>query len=153
RGAPEKDPTFNTAGWNSSYTGLPIPEAEMREWVDHTVARIRALRPCRVLETGCGSGLLLFRLAPSCARYTGLDFSQGALRILEQQLALPERRLPQVNLLHRAAHELEDLEAGSFDTVLLNSVVQYFPSIDYLLRILRGAATAVRPGGRVFLGD
>src|SRR5262249_40010563 len=26
-------------------------------------------------------------------------------------------------------------------------------SIDYLLRILRGAATAVRPGGRVFLGD
>ncbi|HEY7424336.1 MAG TPA: amino acid adenylation domain-containing protein [Gemmataceae bacterium] len=153
RGAREQDSTFNTVGWNSSYTGLPIPETEMREWVDHTVARIRALRPCRVLEIGCGSGLLLFPLAPSCAHYTGLDFSQGALRHLEQQLALPERRLPQVNLLHRAAHELEDLEAGSFDTVLLNSVVQYFPNIDYLLRVLTSAATVVRPGGRVFLGD
>jgi amino acid adenylation domain-containing protein len=153
RGALEQDSTFNTVGWNSSYTGLPLPEAEMREWVDHTVARIRALRPCRLLEIGCGSGLLLFRLAPSCSHYTGLDFSQGALRFLEEQMALPEHRLPQVNLLHRAAHELEDLEAGSFDTVLLNSVVQYFPSIDYLLRVLTSAATVVRPGGWVFLGD
>lgn len=151
--APERDPSFNTIGWNSSYTGLPIPETEMREWVDHTVARIRMLQPSRALEIGCGSGLLLFRLAPSCARYTGLDFSQAALRFLESQLTLPERRLPQVRLFHRAAHELEDLGAGSFDTVLLNSVVQYFPSIDYLLRVLIRAATTVRPGGRVFLGD
>ena len=35
--------------------------AEMREQVDATVARIRALRPQRVLEIGCGTGLLLFR--------------------------------------------------------------------------------------------
>jgi amino acid adenylation domain-containing protein len=153
RNAPEQDRTFNTVGWNSSYTGLPIPEAEMREWVEHTIGRIRALRPCHILEIGCGSGLLLFRLAPDCTSYTGLDFSQSALRFLEEQLALPERRLDQVSLLHRAAHELEDLEVGSFDTVLLNSVVQYFPNIDYLLRVLTGAAAVVRPGGRVFLGD
>src|SRR5262249_38083769 len=25
----DADPTFNTIGWNSSFTGLPIPEAEM----------------------------------------------------------------------------------------------------------------------------
>jgi acyl carrier protein len=31
--------------------------------------------------------------------------------------------------------------------------VQYFPGIDYLLRVLKDAATVVRPGGRVFLGD
>src|SRR5262249_360745 len=34
------DPTFNTIGWNSSYTGLPIPQLQMREWLEHTVARI-----------------------------------------------------------------------------------------------------------------
>src|ERR1051326_5141797 len=27
-----KDPRFNTVGWNSSYTGEPIPKNEMREW-------------------------------------------------------------------------------------------------------------------------
>jgi amino acid adenylation domain-containing protein len=151
--APHQDATFNTVGWTSNYTGLPIPEPEMREWVEHTVERVRALGPSHVLEVGCGSGLLLFRIAPDCARYTGVDFSKGALHFLRQQLAGPERRLPQVSLLHRAAHELDGLEPGAFDTVLLNSVIQYFPGIDYLLRVLEGAARVVRPGGRIFLGD
>lgn len=53
------DPTFNIAGWNDSYTGLPIPAAQMREWVDVTVKRILAWQPKRVLEIGCGSGMLL----------------------------------------------------------------------------------------------
>ena len=41
----------------------------------------------------------------------------------------------------------------SFDTVVLNSVAQYFPDLDYLLRVLEGAAAALRPGGRIFVGD
>src|SRR5262249_14537964 len=31
------DPEFNTVGWNSSYTGEPIPADEMHEWVDSAV--------------------------------------------------------------------------------------------------------------------
>src|SRR5690606_13931497 len=38
------------AGWDSSYDGTPIPLADMREWRETTVERIRALRPRRVLE-------------------------------------------------------------------------------------------------------
>ena len=105
------------------------------------------------LEIGCGTGLLLFRLAPECSRYTGIDFSEAALRFLGQQLTAPEQRLPQVRLLHRAAHELGDLKAEGFDAIILNSVIQYFPSIDYLLRVLEGAVGTVRPGGQIFLGD
>ncbi|HEX2091920.1 MAG TPA: amino acid adenylation domain-containing protein, partial [Longimicrobiaceae bacterium] len=30
---------------------------------------------------------------------------------------------------------------------------QYFPGVEYLLRVLEGAAAAVRPGGRIFVGD
>ena len=52
----------------------------MREWVDVTVARIAALQPERVLEIGCGTGLLLYRLAPNCERYVGTDFSAVAQR-------------------------------------------------------------------------
>jgi acyl-CoA synthetase (AMP-forming)/AMP-acid ligase II len=144
RGATQQDATFNTIGWDSSYTGLPIPDEEMREWVEHTVERIRSLRPSRVLEIGCGAGLLLFRLASDCTRYTGIDFSEAALRFVGQQLAVPERRLSHVCLLHRAAHELEGLEEEEFDTVVINSVVQYFPSIDYLLRVVEGRPEASR---------
>src|SRR6185369_16387658 len=79
------DPTFNIAGWTSSYTGQPIPADEMRVWVEATVARIRALRPRRVLEIGCGTGLLLFRIAPTCEQYVGTDFAQAALDHIRQQ--------------------------------------------------------------------
>src|SRR5205085_10549368 len=61
--AATSDATFDTSGWMSSYTGEPIDAAEMHEWVDHTVARIRALSGQRILELGSGTGLLLFRLA------------------------------------------------------------------------------------------
>src|SRR5262249_19557343 len=60
--------------------GEPIPPDEMREQVDETVERIRSLRPRRILEIGCGTGLLLFRLAPDCDRYVGTDFSTIALK-------------------------------------------------------------------------
>ena len=46
---------LNLAGWNSSYSGGPIPAEQMIEWRDATVARIRELKPKRVLEIGCGA--------------------------------------------------------------------------------------------------
>jgi acyl carrier protein len=42
---------------------------------------------------------------------------------------------------------------AAFDVVVLNSVVQYFPSIDYLLRVLEGALRVVARGGAIYLGD
>ena len=58
------DPLFNIAGWVSSYDGGPIPEPEMRAWAADIVGQVQALAPRRVLELGCGSGMLLFQLAP-----------------------------------------------------------------------------------------
>src|SRR5262249_20793800 len=45
------------------------------------------------------------------------------------------------------------LPTGHFDLVILNSVVQYFPDLAYLLRVLTGIAPLLAPGGRIFLGD
>ena len=78
--------TFNITGWNSSYTGAPIPDDQMREWLDATVSRVRSLVPKRVLEIGCGAGLLLFQLAPSCEAYTATDFSAAAVRYVRSNL-------------------------------------------------------------------
>jgi amino acid adenylation domain-containing protein len=148
-----QDPTFNIIGWNSSYTGQPIPAEEMREQVDQTVDRILSLRPSRVLEIGCGTGLLLFRLAPSCTEYWGTDFSQLALDYVQQQLKMSKHELSHVSLLKRMADNFEGMEAKTFDGVILNSVIQYFPNVDYLLRVLEGAVNAVAPDGFIFVGD
>jgi amino acid adenylation domain-containing protein len=154
RGGDIAEATFNITGWDSSYTGAAIPAEEMRVWVETTVERIRNLRPKSVWEIGCGTGLLLFRLAPGSERYYGTDISQTALGFLQQQLERPELRLPQLKLDRKAAHEFDEQQVrGQFDAVVLNSVIQYFPDLDYLMKVLEGAVESVRPGGAVFVGD
>jgi len=143
------DPRFNIIGWNSSYTGEPLSADEMREQVEATVARLCALKPRRVLEIGCGTGLLLFRLASECERYCATDLSAAAVEQVKAQLDV----LPHVTVWQAAADDFSEVEPGAFDVVVLNSVVQYFPGVEYLERVLRGALDAVRPGGHVFVGD
>ncbi|AUX43556.1 uncharacterized protein SOCE26_050060 [Sorangium cellulosum] len=150
-GQDRADPMFRITGWNSSYTQGPIPEAEMREWRDRTLDRIVALRPSRVWEIGCGSGLLLLPLAPRCTEYLGTDLSAAAvdeLRTVVASLGHGHVRLEQ-----REAAAFGGIPAGHFDVVILNSVVQCFPSASYLREVLEGAARAVRPAGAIFLGD
>ncbi len=153
-GANAADATFNIAGWNSSYTLQPIPPEEMRAWVESTVDRILGLHPKRVWEIGCGTGLLLFRIAGKTEHYHGTDVSQTALQMLRGQVANPERNLQNVTLERRAAHEFGSQNvATAFDLVILNSVIQYFPDIDYLVQVLTGAIQSVGPNGSVFIGD
>ena len=146
------DPTLNTSGWVSSFTGKPIPTAEMRSWVEDTVTCILALNPDHVLEIGCGTGMLLARIAPRCSSYVGIDFSAAALdhiRSMQQSVA----GLGHIRLLERNADQLDDFPPLSFDTVVVNSVVQHFPDADYLVRVLNQSVRLVRPGGHVLVGD
>lgn len=143
----------NFAGWNSSYDGQAIPLYEMREWHSATVERILSLQPRRVLEIGVGSGLLLAKVAPRSVAYWGTDFSGKVIHALQREL----RQLPglaaRVQLRHQAAHRFDGLPGAFFDTVVINSVVQYFPDFDYLIRVIRGAMGLLVPGGALFLGD
>ncbi|HEY0735768.1 MAG TPA: amino acid adenylation domain-containing protein [Herpetosiphonaceae bacterium] len=145
------DPTFNLTGWTSNYTRQPIPAEEMRDWRDHTVARILGLQPERVLEIGCGTGLLLFAIAPQCSQYIGTDMSRTVLDTLQQHIGA--RNLPQVTLRQQAADDPTGLPAHSFDVVILNSVIQYFPNVEYLIRTIEHALRCVKPGGALFIGD
>ncbi len=142
---------LNITGWNSSYTGQPIPKEQMQEWVDRTVERILELKPRRVLEIGCGTGLLLFRIAPHCEKYRGMDFSRVAVDYVRAQL--PKLPLSNVSVEQRVADDFRNIDKGAYDLVILNSVVQYFPSAEYLAGVIKGAAEVLAPGGKIFVGD
>ncbi|MFJ6569606.1 amino acid adenylation domain-containing protein [Streptomyces sp. NPDC091292] len=142
------------SGWNSSYTGLPIPLDEMRAWQEDTVRLIHGYEPRTILEIGCGTGLLLFPLAAACRRYYGTDFSASALEAVRDRLdAHAELRDTVVLHQREAADAFDGLDHQPVDTVVVNSVVQYFPDINYLLRVLEGAVCQVADGGRIIVGD
>ncbi|EID56595.1 non-ribosomal peptide synthetase [Saccharomonospora xinjiangensis] len=150
---PPLEPDFDIRGWVSSYTGEPLSPMDMWEWVGTTVDRVLDLGGRRVLEIGCGSGLLLARIAPHCTEYHGTDISPAAIRQLEDTLIGKRADLSHVRLDVRAAHELDSFEPGRFDTIVVNSVVQYFPDPGYLRRVIAQALRLVADGGAVFVGD
>ncbi|MFD5747341.1 methyltransferase [Streptomyces sp. NPDC127033] len=140
-------------GWFSTYDGSPIPLDEMRQWRDATVTRILALRPRRLLEIGAGSGLLLSELAPHCDEYWATDYSARAVALLDDRLREHPSLAGRVRLRCAPAHVVDGLPAGHFDTVVLNSVIQYFPDDGHLLDVIGGALSLTAPDGSLFLGD
>ncbi|MEV5645596.1 amino acid adenylation domain-containing protein [Streptomyces flaveolus] len=149
----DTDESEDFTGWNSSYTSRPIPLPEMRAWREAVLRRVRSLHPRRMLEIGVGSGLLLGPLAPDAEEYWGTDFSAPVVERLRARTGADPLLSDTVSLRCQPADDAEGLPTGYFDTVILNSVVQYFPDADYLTRVLDLAMDRLAPGGRVVIGD
>ncbi|EGN97660.1 hypothetical protein SERLA73DRAFT_161607 [Serpula lacrymans var. lacrymans S7.3] len=141
-------------GWVSMYDGVPIPRMEMQDWLSDTLRGIQVEQNDSVLEIGCGTGMILFSLESRCQEYYAMDMLGSVLAYVQAQLT--ERGLQdKVTLLQGKADELDQLLPSEkrFNLIILNSVVQYFPSADYLENVLRICANKLHEGGRIFLGD
>ena len=142
---------FNIVSWKDSYSGRDFTSEEMKVWVDTTVQRILDLNPSKVLEIGCGTGLLLSRIAPKCEKYVACDFSQKALDYIESRLINKNSELSNVVLYKSSADELDLSE--DFDVVIINSVIQYFPNEKYLINVIQNSIQRLNPKGAIFIGD
>ena len=150
----DRDPVFNTIGWDSTYTGEPLSAAEIQECVENAVERILAGQPRHLVEIGCGTGLLLYRLVPHCLGYLGTELSKRSVEQLcanRNRLKIPG--LDRAELRVQRAEDFSGVAAGSYDTFVLNSVVQYFPGINYLVDVLTKAVERCACGGTIFIGD
>lgn len=141
---------LDISGWGNSYTNAPIPAEEMRAWADHTSERIKALQPQKVMEVGVGTGMFLARIAPEVETYLALDVSpQSVAKVARLIQAYPELNHAEVE--QAAAHELP--ETPVLDTIIINSVVQYFPNQNYLTEVLLDLIDRLEEGGKLFVGD
>jgi len=86
------------------------------------VQRIVALNPRDVLEIGCGTGLLLLRIAPLCRRYVATDSRWKPWSACSSWRANAICQTPP--LLARMADEFSDIAPESFDAIVINSVIQ-----------------------------
>jgi len=145
--------TLHNGGWTSSYTHGPMPLDELSEWVDEAAARVSQLYPRRVLEVGCGAGMLVARVAPRCERYVGIDISDYAVNYVKQNVAQKLKSSCGLEIIRLDARELSHLAPRRFDTVVINSVVQYLSSAAELVEILDAALAMLEPQGAIYVGD
>jgi amino acid adenylation domain-containing protein len=143
---------LNTSGWINSYTECAFSYQEMEQWRDGIVDRIMFYKPARVLEIGCGTGLLVTQVAPLSESYLATDVSTEALTCVRRLIA-DCSDLSHVRLANCAADDLSIAGGETFDTVLLNSVIQYFPYLDYLTGVIQQWLERIDQGGILFIGD
>lgn len=109
------------------------------------IERAAALSDMRVLDVGCGGGILSEAMASLGAHVLGIDLSQAVLDVaelhaLEGKLAIQYRAI--------AAEELAAAQPNSFDLVTCMEMLEHVPDPAATLRAL---ARLVRPGGDVII--
>lgn len=97
----------------------------------------------RVLDIGCGGGLLSEAMAERGARVTGIDLSDGALKVAKLHLKESGR---QVDYRLVSAEALAAESPGAFDTVVCMEMLEHVPDPG---SVIRACATLVKPGGAV----
>jgi amino acid adenylation domain-containing protein len=144
-------------GWNSIHDGSVIDRSEMHEWLDETIETILGSGGTAqevFFEVGTGSGMILFNLsnAGDLKRYIGIELSGKATDFVNQSARANPKLVNKVTVHKASAGDIEQLGISILpDTAILNSVIQYFPSQDYLFRVIQ---SLVNLGSRqLFIGD
>lgn len=102
------------------------------------------LKGKRVLDVGCGGGILSESMAEKGATVTGIDLGEKALKVA--QLHSLESAI-EVDYRLVSAEELAVQEAGTYDVVSCLEMLEHVPDP---ASIVKACAQLVKPGGHVF---
>lgn len=105
--------------------------------------RITSPQP-RMLDIGCGGGILAESLAKSGATVTGIDLSRMSLDIARRHAG---RGRLGVDYRYSDVEALAREEAGSFDAVACMEMLEHVPQP---ARVIASCAQLLRPGGMAF---
>ena len=127
------------------------PESEFRplhdinplrlDWIDQQAG----LRGKRVVDIGCGGGILADSMARRGADVLGIDLASRALRVA--QLHALEAATPHVRYREISAEALAAEEPAGYDIVTCMEMLEHVPDP---ASVVQACATLVKPGGWVF---
>jgi 2-polyprenyl-6-hydroxyphenyl methylase/3-demethylubiquinone-9 3-methyltransferase len=110
-------------------------------WIEGLVP----LKGLRVLDVGCGGGILADSMARKGADVLGIDLATKALKVA--QLHALEAQTEGVQYREISAEALAAEQPGTFDVVTCMEMLEHVPDPS---SIVRACAALVKPGGHVF---
>ena len=128
--------------WDPTSEFRPLHEINplRLEWINARVP----LAGKKVIDIGCGGGILSESMARKGADVTGIDLGEKALKVAD--LHSLESGV-QVRYKLIAAEDMAAQEPGQYDVVTCMEMLEHVPDPS---AIVRAAATLVKPGGHVF---
>ncbi|MBI3229021.1 MAG: bifunctional 2-polyprenyl-6-hydroxyphenol methylase/3-demethylubiquinol 3-O-methyltransferase UbiG [Burkholderiales bacterium] len=128
--------------WDPSSEFRPLHEINplRLEWINAK----RPLAGLKVLDIGCGGGILAESMAKKGAQVTGIDLSEKALKVADLH-SLESGISIQYELI--SAEEMAAREAGQFDVVTCMEMLEHVPQP---ASIVAACAQLLKPGGHVF---
>jgi len=128
--------------WSRFYDAPAVQRLTYRPVQDAVMDELRRSSPARVLDIGCGTGLLTSRILDELAPHSvaGCDFSRGMLR-------QAVKKTPDLPWVRGNAMRLPFADA-SFDAIVSTESFHWFPDQDAsLAEFFR----VLEPGGRLFV--
>lgn len=170
------DPTMDWAAYYDSFTGAMHERNTIEEWVAETVKEVALYKPRKVMEMGCGKGMILFKMAaiPSVKSLVCCDLSAMAIKHVDKLWAwmhekghvtgakkesregpspTPINSDCEIRTFVRDASNYAGIGDGSLDAVVCNGVAMHFPSAKYLVEVFQKGLPKVSSTGKFHLGD
>lgn len=129
--------------WDKESEFRPLHEINplRLDWIDG----LASLKGLRVLDVGCGGGILADSMARKGAAVFGIDLASKALKVA--QLHALEARTQGVEYREISAEALAAEQPGSFDVVTCMEMLEHVPDPS---SVVKACAALVKPGGYVF---
>jgi 2-polyprenyl-6-hydroxyphenyl methylase/3-demethylubiquinone-9 3-methyltransferase len=125
---------------NSEFKPLHDINPLRLDWIDQAIG----LRGKRILDVGCGGGLLSEGMAVRGAEVTGIDLSEKPLGVARLHLLESGQK---VDYRKVAVEQLATEMPGAFDAVTCLEMLEHVPDP---ASIVASCARLVKPGGQVF---
>jgi 2-polyprenyl-6-hydroxyphenyl methylase / 3-demethylubiquinone-9 3-methyltransferase len=130
--------------WNKdspSFGALHAINPLRLDWIDS----LAAIDSKRILDVGCGGGILADSMAHKGAHVLGIDLGEESLKIA--QLHALEAQTPSIKYQKISAEDLAAAAPASFDVVTCMEMLEHVPDP---AAVVEACSNLVKPGGWVF---
>ena len=124
-------------------------EISKKNWIKYTNFFLRKYKIKsreNILDVGCGSGVFLIPYYKKKINCYGIDYSAPLIKICK-------KKMPNGNFLRIEASEIKKLKKNKFDYIFISSVLQYFPSTEYLRKVIEGIKLVSHINTKIFILD